>query len=411
MGHDSIQRRAFLKMSLSAGAGLLLVACGSAAALPSSGAPSSGGAANSATAGESAQPSSSGVAKPAAAAGSASSAPQSSTGATGKPAASSAGASSSSATTQAATVSLGFLSVAGDAPSIISTQRGYFKDVGITVENVPFDGGSKAIPALAAGQLDLTTGTADVNFFNAVARNIPLRLAGDDGLIAPGHDFYGIAVRNELVSNGKYKTIKDLKNLKVGVSSLTGALYYFLVVIAQKNGWDPKDYNVTTITFADSIVALKQGSIDAAVLVEPFASRAETDGNSKVVVRTLDVSPDVPGAHLMVSPQFLQKGGGDVAVRFFTGWLRGVRDYLTDFVGGKNPDDVVKMLQANKINIVPTAQNPTYDPDGKLPVKPVQDLFTYFNGLGKIEGKVDFASTIDTSAMAKAAAQLGPYKS
>ena len=325
-----------------------------------------------------------------------------------QPAASSAAAAKPSGVVQAATVSVGFLRVVGDSPSVIATNRGYFKEVGLDVNLVAFDGGSKAIPALSAGQLDLTTGTADVNFFNAVGRDIKLRIVGDDGLIAPGHDFYGIAVRNQLVSSGRYKTAKDLKGMKVGVSSLTGALYYFLAVIAQKNGFTPKDYDITTIPFADSIVALKQGGLDAAVLVEPFAGRSETDGNAKVVLRALDVSPDVPGAHLMAAPQFL--GRGDVPMRFFTGWLRGVRDYLTDYVNGKNRDQLVKLLQDNKINIVPDAQNPTMDPNGNAPVKPIRDLFDYFSGLGQIQGKVDFDSSFDQTAMGKAAAQLGPYK-
>jgi len=180
------------------------------------------------------------------------------------------------------------------------------------------------------------------------------------------------------------------------------------VKAGQKFGFTVKDVDVTPIAFAESLVALKQGGLDAALLVEPFASRSEIDADAKMVLRTLDISPDIPGAHVMISPQFQQKG--DVAVRFFTGWLRGVRDYLTEYINGKNRDAMVKLMQDNKINVVPDAQNPTIDPDGKVPVKPIQDLFDYFNGLGQVQGRVDFGSMIDPSLVAKAAQQLGPYK-
>ena len=307
-----------------------------------------------------------------------------------------------------ATVSTSFLRLVGDSPSVIGIQRGYFKEVGIQVDLQPFDGGSKAMPALSTGQIDMIAATADLNLFNAVARGIPLRVAADDGSFAPGHDFIGIAVRKAHLSSGRYKTGADLKGMKIGVSSLTGDLYYTIVKAGQKFGFTVKDVDVTPIAFAESLVALKQGGLDAALLVEPFASRSEIDADAKMVLRTLDISPDIPGAHVMISPQFQQKG--DVAVRFFTGWLRGVRDYLTEYINGKNRDAMVKLMQDNKINVVPDAQNPTIDPDGKVPVKPIQDLFDYFNGLGQVQGRVDFGSMIDPSLVAKAAQQLGPYK-
>ncbi|MBV9121613.1 MAG: ABC transporter substrate-binding protein [Chloroflexi bacterium] len=309
---------------------------------------------------------------------------------------------------QAATISSAFLRLVGDAPNVIAQQRGYFKEVGIDFTLVPFDGGSKAMPSLSTGQIDILPATADVNFFNAVARGIQLRIGADDSTLAPGHDIYGMAVRKELVDSGRYKSPKDFKGMKVAVSSLTGSLYYIVALLAQKNGFTLKDMDISALAFADALVALKQGGIDAANLVEPFTSRSETEGFAKVTLRSLDISPDIPGAHLMMSPQFVQKG--DVAVRFYTAWLRGLRDYLTEFVNGKNSDQMVKLLQANQIAIVPTAQNPTFDPDGKVPVKPVKDLFQFFKDLGQIQGNVDPDSTFDQSFVTKAAQQLGPYK-
>src|SRR3989304_5031379 len=57
-----------------------------------------------------------------------------------------------------ATVKVGLINSATDAPTLIAMEQGYFKEQGITIQPEIFDSASRMIPPLASGQLDVGAG-------------------------------------------------------------------------------------------------------------------------------------------------------------------------------------------------------------------------------------------------------------
>ena len=69
---------------------------------------------------------------------------------------------------------------------------------------------------------------------------------------------------------GKIKSVKDLKDKKVGVSAPGSSTDFFLKYLLSKNGVDPNSVGVVGIGLAaTAVAAMEQGSVDAAVMLDP----------------------------------------------------------------------------------------------------------------------------------------------
>src|SRR5439155_8267937 len=120
-----------------------------------------------------AAPPSSAAAKPAGSAGG-------SVSAAAKPAAS--GATSASAAPAASglqTVRIGVLNVISDIAIFAAQDAGFFRQQGINLETPVFRATQDMIAPMAAGQLDVGTGALNAGLFNAIKREIPLRVVAD----------------------------------------------------------------------------------------------------------------------------------------------------------------------------------------------------------------------------------------
>jgi NitT/TauT family transport system substrate-binding protein len=69
---------------------------------------------------------------------------------------------------------------------------------------------------------------------------------------------------------GKINSVKDLKDKKVGVSAPGSSTDFFLKYLLSKNGVDPNSVGVVGIGLAaTAVAAMEQGSVDAAVMLDP----------------------------------------------------------------------------------------------------------------------------------------------
>src|SRR5262249_14362918 len=106
----------------------------------------------------------------------------------------------------------------GDGPIYIALDRGYFGEVGLEVEDIRFDGATRMMAPLAAGQLDVVPASITAGLFNAFARDIDVRIVADRGILAPGYGYSGLVVRQPVWDNGAVHALADLRGRKVGVA-------------------------------------------------------------------------------------------------------------------------------------------------------------------------------------------------
>jgi NitT/TauT family transport system substrate-binding protein len=315
------------------------------------------------------------------------------------------------------TVRIGMLESTTDAPIYIAQQKGYFREEGINVDVIPFDAGAAMIAPLGTGQLDVAGGSTSAGLYNATSRGIPIKIVADLGSDPPGYGFQILAVRTDLVKSGRFKTIKDLKGLTFGGNTSQSAATSTLEVLLKKAGLTLNDVKRVYLSYPDQVVAIKNGSIDAAIPTEPSAELMFSSGSAVKIMGMDAVYPNQETSVLMYGGAFIANHR-DLALKFMRGFLKGARYYNDALANGKlagpNADDVIRILQQEtRIKdpallraITPSGTNP----NGKLNVASLRQDLDFFRRQGLIQGQARVEDVVDQSFADQAARQLGPYR-
>ena len=167
-------------------------------------------------------------------------------------------------------ISLSYPSVSstGGVVPWIAKEKGFFANNGVTAELI-YTSGALSMQALLGGSVDLVLGS----IFDPLSA------------IAAGSDIVVLASFNNsppyvMATRPDVREIKDLRNRKIGVRSLTGPATAMTQFIVEENGLDPKrDIQIVRVGgTAVRLSALKDGQIDAALIDEAVALRAKESG-------------------------------------------------------------------------------------------------------------------------------------
>lgn len=300
---------------------------------------------------------------------------------------------------------------ASNAGIYIADGLGYFAQQGLALSYVDFGSASEVMPALARGDLDIGDVGINPALFNAVARGFGIKLVADKGSMPPGFGFTSMVVATQLAD-----TIKGPANLKGHTLAMTppglGTSNGFVLnkYLGSVN-LTPNDVQIVPIAFPDQIVALANRSIDAAIMAEPFATRAVQNGSGTRLATFDQIDPGQQVAGLVYSDAFIAQHH-DLAVAWMTAYVRGIRTYNAAFVNGVDKDRIVSIL-ADKTGIQDTALWGSMIPaglnvDGKLNEQSVADAAKYFQSIG-LTPEVPAVSTYVDNSFTEAAVQaLGP---
>jgi NitT/TauT family transport system substrate-binding protein len=310
---------------------------------------------------------------------------------------------------------VGVVSSSSDGGIFIAIDKGYFQEEGLQIETQQFQTGVDQIAPLGAGQLDVGTGAIAAGLYNAIGRGVPLRMVADKGSTpSPEWDFNALMVRKDLVDSGQVKDYKDLRGLTIATTAPGNSTEVDVSRALDKGGLTFADINFTHMSFADMITAFQNHAIDAGIVIEPYLSRIEKLGTAVRWQGTRDFYGNQQVAVIMYGPKLVEEQQ-DVARRWMTAYLRGVRDY-NDAFGPKRRgrDEVIQIL----INHTPIKDASVYDemrpagldPDGKLDLASIRGDLTYYESSGKVTQQVDLSKVIDTSFQEYAVQQLGPYQ-
>jgi NitT/TauT family transport system substrate-binding protein len=382
---NTISRRQCLLFLGAGAAGLVVSACGQAAA-PASSAP---------------------AAKPAAstAGPAASSAPA-------KPAASAAASASAAAKPgSASSVKITDIQITSAAGSYIAAEKGYFKDEGIQAEFVKMGSGDQ-IPAVVSGTADVAGTAIAAALYNAFARELPLKMVADHGANLKDASAGGFVIRKDVAD--KFNGPASIKGWKVA-NGLTGgtpdvAMARWLKTV----GLTLKDIDMVNMNFPDMIPAFSNKAIDAAYYQEPFTTIAANQG---VAVRGpigYDIYPDQQIAVVLFGAKMT--ADKELSLHYLRAYLRGVRDYVKALIQKDKPsfDQVVPILIQHTTvkdpmlfdKAIPSGLKPDAIPN----VESMKDALAYFVGTGDVKQQFDLDKYIDLSFIREANQQLGPFK-
>ena len=157
-------------------------------------------------------------------------------------------------------------------PLTIAERQGYFKDEGLEVEIPDFAGGAKALQALVGGSADLVSGAFE-HTINMQAKKQHIKA------VVLQANFSSIALVMTKEKGAKYKSAKDLKGLKIGVTAPGSSTNMFVNNLLAKEGLKPSDVSIVgTGAGAGAVAAMEKGEIDAMANLDPVTSQLEASG-------------------------------------------------------------------------------------------------------------------------------------
>lgn len=315
-------------------------------------------------------------------------------------------------------VQVGSLLSVSDAGLLIADRKGYFRDVGISVNFHTFDSAALMVAPLGTGQLDAGGGAPSAGLYNAIARGINLKIVADRSRSAPGgYGLLPLVVRKDLVQSGRYKTFADLKGMKFGEPAKGTATIATIVKLLAKGGLKYSDVEHVFLGFPAQVAAFANGGLDATLALEPWGTQAVRSGVGIKIAGDDTWYPNQEIAVQIYSADFATKRA-DVAKRFMIAYVRALRLYNDALKGGHlagpAADEVIAILgtdiKVSDPSIFHEMAASAVDPNGHLERGSLLYDYGVLKEEGLLTGDVSLDTVLDLSFVENANRVLGPYR-
>ena len=291
-------------------------------------------------------------------------------------------------------------------PLTIAEQKGYFKDEGLDVEFQDFPGGAKALQALIGGSVDAVSGAYEHTISQqAKGQNI-------EALVLQGK-YSAIVLLLPKAKAAAYKSAKDLKGMKIGVTAPGSSTNMFVNILLAKEGLKPDDVSIIGVgTGGGAVAIMKRGEIDALSNLDPVISLLESNGDAVAVIdtRTAKGMQEVYGgayaAGCIYVPVEFAKKYPNTAQAIVNAMVRALR-----FIQQSTPDQIVATVPTDYY--VDKAQYKaaleknidTYKHDGTISLQAGQNVLRDLKSFDPTvqAANVDVAKTINMTFAQKAA--------
>ncbi|HZU08093.1 MAG TPA: ABC transporter substrate-binding protein [Chloroflexota bacterium] len=299
----------------------------------------------------------------------------------------------------------------------IAMEKGYFRQVGITIDVKWFADGALVNAPLTNGEVDMGGVTLAPATFNGIAKGGPYKLILDEGIEYPGHGYVGLNVSQELYNAGVrgLSELAMLRGKKIGVTAPGSINHYVTARALIAVGLDPRrdvDWHFG-VPQPDLVKLFGTKQVDAVNLAYQFSAAAEQQGFGPIIGTGADVEPYVQIAVIAARNDYVARNR-DTVERFTMAYLQGVREYNATI---RSPD-------AHPDNLAVLAKYTTLDTpeklkaiwphwtwvstDGAINVQSVmaqQDFWAdYYNSM--VERKVAETDLIDQSILRSATERL-----
>jgi NitT/TauT family transport system substrate-binding protein len=163
----------------------------------------------------------------------------------------------------------------GFGPLYLAQEKGFFKEAGVDVDLIVLTGIAERNSALKSGKLDALA--APVDYFVLSAGNgikTTIVMAIDESVGGDG-----------IVAKKSIKQVSDLRGKKVAFQRGLPS-EFFLRALLQQNGLKLSELDYTDMETAQGGAAFIAGQVDAAVVWEPWLTKAAEQGDGHILAST-----------------------------------------------------------------------------------------------------------------------------
>jgi NitT/TauT family transport system substrate-binding protein len=286
------------------------------------------------------------------------------------------------ASAQKVTIAVGGAGCLCYLPTMLAEQLGEYKKAGVTAELINFKGGSQALTAVLGGSADVVSGYFD-HCVNLAAKNQAMQ-----AFVV--YDRYpGFALVVSPRAGASVSSIKDLAGKKIGVSAPGSSTHFFLNYMLRKAGVDANSVGVIGIGLeATAIAAMEQGSVDAAVMLDPAITLLQGKFKDLKILRDTRTQKDTvevfggeyPGGALYTRVDWIAKNEKTVQAltNAMVGTLKWIKTHSPEEIMAKMPDELVGPDKALYLAALKNTL-PMYSDTGRMDPKGAQAVLDVFS--------------------------------
>jgi NitT/TauT family transport system substrate-binding protein len=310
-------------------------------------------------------------------------------------------------------IRIGTTNAIENAPLFIAQDRGFFSEQGIDVQFVPFARADDVVAPTAAGAVDVAGGVPSATLYNAIAGGATLKVVADMGMATAGFGYNLLVVRKALSDSGKVKAIHDLKGLTVADVAAGSTSTSTLNEALKSDGLTLDGIKNVKMSYAEMEIALKTGTIDAALFPDPEVSDAIDKGYATALGPGDTYYLNQELAVLIYSGAFITRL--DVARKFMLAYLKGVRFFLgalhnghfTDVNSGAVIDTLLKHTAIRNPLLYTIITPAGINPNGTINTASMSKDLDLMRKQGFVTGTVTAKQCVDSSFVNAATRTLG----
>ena len=278
---------------------------------------------------------------------------------------------SAPATTERTTVKVVSLPYISFAPFYIAYEEGYFEAQGLDVELIEMTNQQDIVPALASGQVDVSSGLLSVGILNTIAKGAKIQIVADKGYIDPnGCPNIALVAQRDFAAGGDVEDPDYLRGATFAQLRATW-LDYYSEKLFETVGLEVDDFELTELPVAAQPEALDQGTIDLITQNEPWVTRFAQAGHKPILTPVQDLLPNSQSAVTLFGPSLLGENA-DVGNRFMVAYLHAVQQY-NEGKTDRNVEIMAKYIQLDP-ELIREMCWPALRDDGHLNVESVLDF-------------------------------------
>lgn len=309
-----------------------------------------------------------------------------------------------------AQIRMGILGVLADLPVYLAEARGYLREQGLAVQLEPFRSGAEMFPALATNQLQAGWTAPTAALFNAYATDVDVRIVASYG--RTDRD------RNNIIflvgSHSHLQEPRDLQGKTIAINSKGTISYFYADRVLRRAGLTLADVAIEELPFPDMVPALTSGKIDAAQLIDPFATTLIVTGAARPLARGYDIAGEHDPGLLLFSSEFARQR--EVATRFLKALLLAGRDYATALLYGQEPlrQEVLGLLRERfKLQNEAVLERLGFtgpNPNGAVALSGLREVQAFFAAQGFVSRPVEVERMVDHSFVEAVLREIGEYQ-
>ncbi len=224
------------------------------------------------------------------------------------------------------------------APLQVAIAKGFFAAEGLEVDTTPTAGGAAGLPALAAGQVQVT-------FSNIISIALGAKQGLGFEVITAGSntgdstpDLAGLVAKK----GSTLKTGKDFEGKRIAVNTRNNIIWLYARAWVRATGGNPDAVTFLEVPFPQMIDAVRGDRVDAAFVVEPFLSAGVSSDAVTVIAWPYNtIGKNIPVGMYAANKTFIAQNP-QVIEKFVRAHQKGV-DWANQNVGS---DEWLKIVSA-----------------------------------------------------------------